>query len=209
MWHPHRIPWLTLLLVATIYILFELIRYNDAMLQALWYSRAGLLNGEVWRLVTGHLVHFSTGHLAGNLFSFAALALLIELQQGRKLLGALLLFLAVPGSVMMLLLAPELHYYGGISSVNYGLLTWICLTHAAVNQSFTVAGRRLFPAKLVVAGLIAHIGFQYATARSLFSPALADAAIVVAWQTHLACTITALILAAPRKRPNRPPPIAT
>ncbi len=94
----------------------------------------------------------------------------------------------------MALLAPELLYYGGISSINYGLLSWTCLTHVAVNQSFKVAGLKLFPARLVVVGLLAHIGFQYATARSLFSAAPADDAIVIAWQTHLACTVTALIL---------------
>jgi rhomboid family GlyGly-CTERM serine protease len=203
------IPWLTLPLTGVMFVIFFLSRYDDAILRALWYSRAGLLDGELWRLATGHLVHFSSTHLAGNLLTFAALALLIELQQGRKTLGMLLLLLAIPASVVMLLLAPELHYYGGISSINYGLLTWICLTHAAVNQSVIVAGWRLFPAKLVVVGLIAHVGFQYATARSLFSAASADAAIVVAWQTHLACTITALILAVAGKyRAGKPLPSA-
>src|SRR5688572_1284240 len=110
MWHAYKIPWLTLILVAVMSMIFELTQYDNSTLRALWYSRTGLLTGEVWRLMTGHLVHFSFAHLAGNLLAFAALAMLIELQQGGRLLGMLLLFLSVLASVAMLLFAPELLY---------------------------------------------------------------------------------------------------
>ncbi len=94
MWHAQKIPWLALILVSVMFVIFGLTQYDDSILQALWYSRGGLLNGELWRLVTGHLIHFSFAHLAGNLLAFAALAMLIELQQGSRLLGVLVLFLA-------------------------------------------------------------------------------------------------------------------
>ncbi|MBC7983971.1 MAG: hypothetical protein H7Y02_08960, partial [Candidatus Obscuribacterales bacterium] len=35
--------------------------------EALRYHRAGILAGQFWRLLTGHLVHFDFRHLALNL----------------------------------------------------------------------------------------------------------------------------------------------
>lgn len=195
-----KIPWLTLLLVAAMFGLFCLTMDDSTLLRTFWYSRTEVMNGELWRLMTGHLVHFSFAHLAGNLLAFTALAIFIELQQGRKLLGFLLLFLAISSSISMLAFAPALLYYGGISSINYGLLTWMCLTHPAARGSFVIAGWRVFPSPLIIAALLGHVGFQYATARSLFSAASSADGISVAWQTHLACILTALLFALAAKR---------
>ena len=42
------------------------------------YDRFLILSGEIWRLVSGHLVHFSKGHLLSDLLTFAVVGLIIE-----------------------------------------------------------------------------------------------------------------------------------
>jgi rhomboid family GlyGly-CTERM serine protease len=85
------------------------------------YDRAALQSGEVWRLVTGHLVHLDSRHL---LFNLAGLFLLCELlwqdmplSRGLALLGVTML--GVSG--LLLWLHPELAWYAGLSGALHGL----------------------------------------------------------------------------------------
>ena len=55
---------------------------------------AAALEGEPWRLWTGHLAHWGTGHLTANVV--AMLPPLLLLRRGESLRIALLLFLAAP-----------------------------------------------------------------------------------------------------------------
>ncbi len=179
----HRpFPLMTLLLVSGTALLF-LAAQRDTTLLALLYSRAALADGEVWRLLTGHLMHFSWSHLAADIGGFLLLGVLLEREQGRATLASLLVLLALGTSAALWLFVPELGYYGGISALNYGLLTWLCLTQRDVVRARWQWIPALFPVLLM-----ANIGWQYSTEASLLDAGM-PRAVRVAWQAHLAAVL--------------------
>lgn len=79
------------------------------------YDRIPILSGELWRLLSGHLVHMNTPHLMLNLF---ALFLLCELlwRDMSVWQGAGLLTVGSLGvSALLFTFHPELAWYAGLS----------------------------------------------------------------------------------------------
>jgi rhomboid family GlyGly-CTERM serine protease len=181
---PPTFPLLTLLVVSGVGLVF-LAAQRDTSMLSLLYSRAALADGELWRLLTGHLMHFSWTHLAADIGGFLLLGVLIEREQGRATFASLLLVLALGTSAGLWLFVPELGFYGGISALNYGLLTWFCLTQRTVVQERWQWIPALFPVLIM-----AHIGWQYTTEQSLISAGL-PRSVRVAWQAHLAAVLLA------------------
>lgn len=94
----------------------------DAGQSGLEYRREELLAGEIWRLWSGHLVHFSALHalqdgLAGILLTFS----LLHWWNGRCLLLRLLV-LAPLISLVLLLGVPDMAIYRGASGLDMALL---------------------------------------------------------------------------------------
>lgn len=121
--HPLFVP----LLISALLILPMLLPVSwQDMLQ---YQRHGLQNGELWRLISGHLVHLSWGHLCMNLLGFWLIHLLFF--SGRKnpagtyLVGLLLLTLTI--SAGLFLFSTSVDWYRGFSGVLHGLLIWALL----------------------------------------------------------------------------------
>jgi len=89
---------------------------------ALRYDRVALANGEVWRVLTGHLVHLGWMHLALNVAGLALVCALVgpRLTLAGWTLAFLLSALAVSGGLWLCL--PGLNGYVGLSGVLHGLL---------------------------------------------------------------------------------------
>jgi rhomboid family GlyGly-CTERM serine protease len=109
--------------------LFCLVTSMVALMAACWpeglahlrYDRSGLMDGEMWRLLTAHLVHLNLPHLLLNLFG---LLLICELQWGMLPLRhgiGLFGFSGVAISACLWWLHPELVWYAGLSGVLHGL----------------------------------------------------------------------------------------
>ncbi|MHC4547135.1 MAG: rhombosortase [Planctomycetota bacterium] len=93
---------------------------GESFLLALRYEREAILDGEVWRCLTGHLVHAGWTHLGVNLF-VAAVILAVLGRYLRPLAAPLLICLAgVSGG--LLAFAPGIAWYVGLSGVLHGLL---------------------------------------------------------------------------------------
>jgi rhomboid family GlyGly-CTERM serine protease len=191
-------PAATLLLAMLVALLFLATRDDDASLLPLLYSRAALADGEFWRLLSGHLTHFSWTHLAADLGGFVLLGMLIESEQGKSLFGGLLLYLALGTSSALWLFVPELWFYGGISALNYGLLTWLCVTQRTLLQKNWQWAASVLPLLILT-----HIGWQYTTERSLLDAGL-PRYVRVAWQAHLAAVLLAFAFAAARTAVRTP-----
>lgn len=85
--------------------------------EALLLKRKALQGAEYWRLWTGHWVHFGWKHLAWDLASFLLLGLWLDAKAGKGL-GLLLLTTAAPLlSLGLLVAAPDLGTYGGLSGL--------------------------------------------------------------------------------------------
>lgn len=148
------------------------------------YDRDRILEGEFWRLVTGHLAHGTRLHW---LFNAAGLVLLWGIYPGyfRQPVSLLLsLCIALLVSTSLLVLNPNVSWYVGMSALLHGLFTaW-----SAMDLS---AGRRLasFPLALVVMKVLYE---QYSGASPWVSEAVGIPVLVDA---HLYGTIAGLILA--------------
>lgn len=85
------------------------------------YERSLILDGQIWRLVSGHLVHLGWRHLGVNLSAL----LLIWLLFGTNIRGAFGLFLifmtALCTSLFFLIFHPNITWYLGLSGIIHGL----------------------------------------------------------------------------------------
>lgn len=86
------------------------------------YERDGVLHGELWRLVTAHLVHGDTRHLAFNMLGTAMLAVLFPHTYSTKQWLGVLASSALVIDLGFLLLEPSLSWYVGASGVLHGVL---------------------------------------------------------------------------------------
>jgi rhomboid family GlyGly-CTERM serine protease len=90
------------------------------------YNREAIGQGELWRLVTGNLVHLSAAHLARDLIALLAAGALIE--NGRdRYFPLLCLASAVLIGAVLYLTEPHLVVYGGMSGIVTAAVVYLCL----------------------------------------------------------------------------------
>jgi len=92
------------------------------------YDREALLAGEVWRLLSAHLVHFSGQHLCYDLIAFSIAGSFIESYSHQKwflLCSMMALFI----SIVLFLAEPDMRYYGGLSGLAVGSIFYLILFH--------------------------------------------------------------------------------
>jgi rhomboid family GlyGly-CTERM serine protease len=122
-----KVPRFTVALTALLVGLHCLSPYH---FDELAYDRAAIMSGEIWRMITGHLVHLDWQHLALNAAAFIGLGWLIETDgpNGRRTLMSTLVASAVLISCTLLLFAPATAYYAGLSGALNGLFALVCVT---------------------------------------------------------------------------------
>ncbi len=110
-WRSHAVPLLLSLLIAALGLL------EPTASQWLRYDRTAILNGEIWRIVTGNIVHFGWGHLSLNLAGLLLLWFLFirVIESGTWLL--MILVGAVGVGIGILLFNPSIEWYVGLSGV--------------------------------------------------------------------------------------------
>lgn len=89
--------------------------------EVLEYRRDRILDGELWRLVTGHLVHLGWPHAAMNVAALVAFVLACLPQWGWRSWAAYSGILALWVSAGLLLFSESLLGYVGFSGVAHGL----------------------------------------------------------------------------------------
>lgn len=94
--------------------------------EALLYRRDELLAGQLWRLWTGHLVHFGWRHLVADLAIFAAAGAWLESFAPRTT-RRFLAFAPPAISALLFVADPQLAFYGGLSGLAVGLLVLLAL----------------------------------------------------------------------------------
>jgi len=95
---------------------------GDPVREALAYTRDGVAAGELWRLLTNHLVHLGWTHMWLNLAGIALVAWLVGgvFDWRRWLAVAGITALAIAAGFWFLY--PELEWYVGLSGLEHGLL---------------------------------------------------------------------------------------
>ena len=89
------------------------------------YSRPEILDGQWWRLLSGHLVHLNGPHWIANLVAGVLIARLIPRWPGVRQLLGVVVALGLLNGTLLFLLWPYVDWYMGLSGVLHGLLVWI------------------------------------------------------------------------------------
>jgi rhomboid family GlyGly-CTERM serine protease len=113
------------------------------------YERQEILAGQLWRLVTAHLIHVDFTHLGWNLAGLALVAWLFgrEFRAGEWALVLVGSTIAV--DLGFLLLEPQLEWYVGFSGVLHGLMAaGLCAWLWRSPDSLTALVATVFAAKL-------------------------------------------------------------
>jgi rhomboid family GlyGly-CTERM serine protease len=153
---------------------------------ALVYNRAAVADGEIWRLVTGNLVHWSTPHLLYDVAALLVAGALIEVQRCRHFATLCLVSGAVIG-VMLYIAMPEIVVFGGLSGVVTAAVTYLCL-HGA-----RAGGAWKWLCLLALACLVTKLGVEMASGYSLTVGADSQTFVPVPL-SHAVGAATALLL---------------
>jgi rhomboid family GlyGly-CTERM serine protease len=144
------------------------------------FSREAILHGELWRLFTGHLSHWSFDHLQWDLASFVLLGAIAE-RNGRTCFIALVAASALAISIGLLVAQPDLDFYRGLSGVDSALFV---LVGTNAMRSSLCSRDRLGTALAItlLAGFICKIGLEATSGRPLFMADDPEAFLV--WLAH-------------------------
>ena len=170
---------------------------GDGVTELLRYDRDAVGAGQIWRLLSGHIVHLGWAHFWMNAAGLVLVWLLVGDRFGP---AAWLLAAAVIVAVIDLgfwFLYPELAWYVGASGLLHGLLV-----------AGAIAGYRDAPAEtaVILVLLIGKLGFEQIVGPLPGSASTAGGPVVVAAHGYGAAggLCAALILLAVRVRPTPP-----
>jgi rhomboid family GlyGly-CTERM serine protease len=126
-WKPWagRIPW-TFVAIAAVAAAIQVHSVWDgkAWRAFLIYDRAAVARGQLWRLWSGHLVHFGWPHFIADGGLFVILGFLLERPYPR-LSRAALFVMPLIISTGLFFLEPDMQRYAGLSAVNLGFLVFL------------------------------------------------------------------------------------
>jgi rhomboid family GlyGly-CTERM serine protease len=149
----------------------------ESMIGYLACDRAGVDQGQIWRLWTGHITHFSERHTVLDALMLLIVGVIAEREFGSRRIAHLLLAGAPLISFAMFIASPALKQYRGASAIAVMLATvagmslWRCRPNSRVALSF------------LAIGVAAKIAFD-ALGTSVTLAELPDQ-VRVAWQAHL------------------------
>jgi len=131
---------------------------------ALRYERTGILQGQWWRLASGHLVHGDAMHLAWNVLGVVIVWGLFAREYHWRQWAVILLASTAAIDLGFLLNEPGLEWYLGFSGVLHGamaagLVAWLRAARDPLSLGVTV----IFAAKLAWEHLYGALPFTGAT----------------------------------------------
>ncbi len=149
------------------------------------YDRSAILSGELWRMFTGHWVHFSASHLFYDLLAFGIAGWIIETRRLPHF-GWLCLLAPWLISTILLLFEPQMKLFGGLSALATTALVYLALfgLHAATPWRWVCLA--------VLLGIAGKILFEMTTGCMMFASA-GNVPVVVSATSHMAGAFIALL----------------
>ncbi len=102
------------------------IYFSTNLSAVLVYDRSAIISGELWRLITGHWVHFSTSHLIYDVIVLAITGWIIT-SSGYRYLTALYLLSSLFISLVLFVMLPDMAFYGGLSGIAMASTVYLSL----------------------------------------------------------------------------------
>jgi rhomboid family GlyGly-CTERM serine protease len=162
-----RFPWISAALV----VLYAVASLADV--NVLEYERSRVAAGEVWRLLTGQMVHWTTRMAAWDLGMLLGLTAWLEIREDRRLAAATLALGAVLTAVAVHL-SPDLAMYRGSSGMASALFVLAAFRIADSPDPWTRA-----LAVSAVALFLAKAAFESLAGETLFAGPLPEGVRVV------------------------------
>jgi rhomboid family GlyGly-CTERM serine protease len=170
-----------------------LVHFVPGLVPLLIYDRAAIAHGELWRLLTGNLVHLSDAHLTLDLAAFLIAGAIVE-QRGYRHFATLCVSAAVLIGVAIYLFEPGLQFYGGLSGVVTAAIVYLCL------QGITEQGSWRWLCAAMLAGLSTKLWIELVLGKSLLL-AFGTGNFVPVPLSHLTGAVAAVILFALLRSP--------
>lgn len=165
-------------------LLLSAILQASGLTPLLRYSRDAIAAGEIWRLVTGHLLHLGAAHFALNAMGTVLAAALVGAQLRPLAWGWVWLACALSVSGGLWLLQPGVGWYVGLSGVLHGLIV------AGAVSGLGDYRERLFAAAVLVA-IAAKLGWEQWSGTMPGTAALAGGSVIT--EAHLYGAVGGLI----------------
>lgn len=165
-------------------LLLSAILQASGLTPLLRYSRDAIAAGEIWRVITGHLLHLGAAHFVLNAIGTALAAALVGAQLRPLAWGWVWLACALSVSGGLWFLQPSIGWYLGLSGVLHGLI---------VAGGIACLGdyrERLFAAAVLVA-IAAKLGWEYWSGAMPGTTVLAGGSVVT--EAHLYGAIGGLL----------------
>lgn len=159
-----RVPWVTLGIVAVCAAASSL----SASAELLQYDRARVAGGEIWRLLTGQMVHWTARMSIADLTVLLILGVWLEKEGRRRAVSLALGLGAIFVAAGVALLPPRLPFYRGSSGLASALFVLAAL--AAVRPPAGLSSRALAAGALVL--FAAKLAWEIAGGHPLFAGGL-------------------------------------
>ncbi|MAA65368.1 MAG: rhombosortase [Alteromonadaceae bacterium] len=147
------------------------------------WSRAGIVEGEYWRLLTGHWTHVGLAHLLLNLLGLMVIGALFSHREGIWQWLLALIVIALGVSLSLLWLMNDLDWYRGFSGCLYGLL--------AYRGVVSLTDRPGFAATVLVFTGLKLLADSVMTGDGLSADWIGAAVI---WQAHITGAVTGAVV---------------
>lgn len=158
-----RLPFVTLTLAAVAMAL----GLAPALADTFALDRSAFTNGEVWRLLTGHLTHFDNDHLVWDVVALLVLGGLAELDSRRAVVWTLAIAAAAIG-VSVVVLQPQFDSYRGLSGLDSALFGLV-IARLGLDGWRQRHGFSMALAGLAGGGFLAKTGWEFAVGDTLFA----------------------------------------
>lgn len=146
------------------------------------YDRAAVAGGEIWRLVTGHLVHLSWGHTWLNLVALLLMTVLLDdLMRARDWVVAFVLAASAIDAGLFFL-EPDVSWYVGLSGSLHGVMVVGAI--AMLRETSTMA-------VILLVGIICKLAWEQWLGPIPFSESTSGGAVLV--DAHLLGAIGGLL----------------
>lgn len=183
-----KVPYITLSICA-LSLVFQFFPNLIAFFE--WES-SNIRQGEIWRIFSGHLTHWTPNHLVWDLIVFAFLGSIIE-RSSRSIILALFLATSIL-SHFALTYASDFQIYRGLSAIDTALFTqalFILSKNSLHRYSFTLLAASIFG----YIALIVKLLLEYGQEEPIFASSLGSN-VSVATVTHIAGLVSALLIQA-------------
>jgi rhomboid family GlyGly-CTERM serine protease len=175
-----RAPKLTLLIAGAALVLALFPRWAPGLV----YDRSAILHGQIWRMFTGHWVHFSTRHLVFDLAPLVAGGSILEARALPRF-GWFCAMAPWAISAALVVFEPRMDYYAGLSGLDVAVVVLLALNGLGDPPPWR------WVCVAVTVGIAGKIALELATGRGFFG-AVDNLPARVSVVGHVAGAMTAL-----------------